>query len=314
MGRWLAMPRRPRIHYPGAIYHVIARGNNQKNIFVDAADYLKYLFICKDYLSSLNYYVLAYALMGNHLHILIEVCEQPLSQFMKIVQQRYTQYFNKKYKTSGHVFQGRYKAFLVNTEQYLRQVISYIHYNPFRAGLEALLGLYPWTGHYEILKKKNFILAEERMLSYFDHKREKAYNEYLHLMQNGSDDEEDINKFYLNSTKKTAQRQVYESDNMWKRISFEELIDAIANSLQVEKKLLLSSSKRKGVVKARKVSIFFARHHLNLPGNEMSEMFGLSQETIAKSYQDVLRTNDPEMGRIVELIKRKFKSSNLTPG
>src|SRR5690554_2788628 len=109
------MPRRPRIHFKGAIFHVIIRGNNGRKIFHDAQDYKKYISLLAEYIAIPGnlYFILAYALMNTHVHLLIEVRDRPLSELMKIVQQRYTQYYHKKYNTSGHIFQGRYKAFIV---------------------------------------------------------------------------------------------------------------------------------------------------------------------------------------------------------
>lgn len=99
------MARKPRIHYYGAITHSIARGNNKENIFYENADKAKYLDLLKKYRDKYDFLLYAYVLMDNHLHLLIEVRDIPLSGIMHGLQLSYTQYFNKKYGRVGHIFQ-----------------------------------------------------------------------------------------------------------------------------------------------------------------------------------------------------------------
>ena len=106
------MARKPRIHFPGAFYHVIARGNQKQTIFLDKGDFRTYIAYLSEYKSKYSFHLYAYALMKNHLHLLVEVGETPLSKIMQVMQFRYTRYFNKRYEKVGHLFQGRYKAIL----------------------------------------------------------------------------------------------------------------------------------------------------------------------------------------------------------
>ncbi|MBI5968601.1 MAG: transposase [Deltaproteobacteria bacterium] len=86
-------------------------------------------------------------MMKNHLHLLVEVKGVSLSKIMQVLQFRYTRYFNKRYTKVGHLFQGRYKAILCDKEQYLLELIHYIHLNPVRAGIVEVPEKYPWSGH-----------------------------------------------------------------------------------------------------------------------------------------------------------------------
>ncbi|HWR45763.1 transposase [Sporomusa sp.] len=140
------MARKPRIHYEKAIYHVIARGNNKDNIFLDIEDKYKYLDLLDKYKQKYNFELYAYVLMDNHIHLLICVSEIPLAKIMQGVQQTYTLHFNRKYQHVGHVFQQRYKAFLCNNDSYLLTLVCYIHQNPCRANLPAKIG-YTWSSH-----------------------------------------------------------------------------------------------------------------------------------------------------------------------
>ncbi len=129
------MARKPRIEFHGAFYHVITRGNQRQKIFKDKQDYIRYLAILSDYKERYKYFLYAYVLMNNHVHLLIQTQETPLSKILQGINQRYTIYFNRKYKTIGHLFQGRYKAILCDKDEYLLTLVKYIHNNPVRAGI-----------------------------------------------------------------------------------------------------------------------------------------------------------------------------------
>ncbi len=296
----VSMPRHPRIHYPGAIYHVIVRGNSQSDIFIGDDDYRKYLFIIKDYLSVMPFYVLAYALMTNHAHFLIEVGKLPLGKFMKLVQQRYTQYFNLKHDTIGHVFQGRYKALIVKKEDYLLQLISYIHLNAKKAGLEYNLGDYLWTGHHEMVKKKNFILDVERLLSYFDNDKMTGAKMYFALM-NQSESFEPDKESYFDKTEAAvrAAHTAYTADNL----DILKLLDMVANLMGIESQLIISNSKKRDVSSARKVFIFAARHFLQISGNDLADYLKVSPEYVARVYQGTLLNKNTELNRVILSIK-----------
>jgi len=101
------MVRKPRIHFPGALYHVIARGNRRERIFRDEKDYKLYVNFLREYKDRYGFYLYAYTLLPNHVHLLIEVGQYPLSRLMQNLQFRYIRNFNIKYKKYGHLFQGR---------------------------------------------------------------------------------------------------------------------------------------------------------------------------------------------------------------
>ncbi|MBW1733560.1 MAG: transposase [Deltaproteobacteria bacterium] len=132
------MARALRIQYPGAFYHVTCRGNERKEIFLSKGD--QEVFFEKLALSSDTYNVpiLAYVLMANHFHLLLTTPDGNLSEFMRHFNISYTAFFNKWHNRVGHLYQGRYKAFLVDADDYLLEVSRYIHLNPVR--VKALRG------------------------------------------------------------------------------------------------------------------------------------------------------------------------------
>ncbi|WP_084112119.1 transposase [Paramaledivibacter caminithermalis] len=144
--------RKPRIHFEGALYHVIVRGNNKNYIFEDDKDKLEYLMRVKKYKEKYRSKLYSYVIMDNHAHLLIEVSNTPLTKIMQLIQQTYTQYYNKKYNRTGHVFEQRYKAILCNKDEYLLTLIRYIHKNPERANISDIN--YKWSSHQEYIGNK----------------------------------------------------------------------------------------------------------------------------------------------------------------
>ena len=146
------MARRPRIHYPGGLYHVIARGNRGLKVFRRDQDYGLYLRFLEEYKERYDFLLYAYVLMPTHLHFLIEVGQVPLSKVMQSLQFRYTRNYNLRYESWGHLFQGRYKAILCEKDSYLLELSAYIHLNPVRAKLVKDPAEYPWSSYREYLK------------------------------------------------------------------------------------------------------------------------------------------------------------------
>jgi REP element-mobilizing transposase RayT len=141
------MARRPRVFAPQVLYHVIVRGNHRQTIFRTPADYQAYLERLGRYLQSCQVRLWAYCLMPNHVHLLVETGELPLSTFMQRLQQSYTQYFNRTHRKVGHLFQGRYKAIICEKDSYLLTLIRYLHLNPIRAKLVKQPEAYLYSGH-----------------------------------------------------------------------------------------------------------------------------------------------------------------------
>jgi REP element-mobilizing transposase RayT len=141
------MARPLRLEYPGALYHLTARGDNKAEIFLDNEDrnrFLKYLGIEVEQQRWICY---AWCLMRNHYHLLIETPEGNLITGMRRLNGRYTQSFNRRHERTGHVFQGRYKSILVEKEAYLYELCRYISLNPVRADIVARPEDWPWSSY-----------------------------------------------------------------------------------------------------------------------------------------------------------------------
>lgn len=147
------MARAPRIEYPGALYHVITRGNQKQRIFRDDKDRRRYVALLVALKKTYAFRLYAYVLMNNHVHLLMETGEIPLSRIMQRLTGGYTQYFNRRHGLTGHLFQGRYKAILCDKDSYLLELTRYIHLNPVRGKGVQDPAQYPWSSYRAYLGK-----------------------------------------------------------------------------------------------------------------------------------------------------------------
>lgn len=148
------MPRIARIDIPGLLYHVIARGINRQNIFLDYSDY-DHLFQCIGAaVPKYKMQCFAWTFLPNHIHLLVRAGSYGLAAFMRSLLTSHASYFNRKYKRVGHLFQNRYKSIICEESAYFLELVRYIHFNPVRAGIVACLEdlkNYPWSGHQALL-------------------------------------------------------------------------------------------------------------------------------------------------------------------
>jgi putative transposase len=145
------MPRSPRTEAAGAIHHVYARGAARQDIFLDDADRRRYLRGLERTTRWTCWRCLSYCLMSNHVHLLIETPRPNLGRGMQRFHGEYAHLFNKRHERSGHVFQGRYEAVGVGTDEQLWTTIAYIVNNPVKAGLCATAERWPWSSHVAIV-------------------------------------------------------------------------------------------------------------------------------------------------------------------
>lgn len=141
------MARKPRLHFPGAVYHVTLHGNGNQPVFLDATDHTRFLLLIQEGIEKFGHKVYAYCLLPNTLQLVIEVAEVPLSRIMQQLGFRYTRWFNDWHSQAGHLFQGRYKAILINPENYLLDLVREVHLAPVRSGLASAPMSYPWSSH-----------------------------------------------------------------------------------------------------------------------------------------------------------------------
>ena len=141
------MPRKPREEFAGAIHHVFARGNNKELIYRDDDDRGRYLVLLGQVVVRLGWRCLAYCLMNNHVHLLIETPEPNLGRGMQRLHGLYAQAFNLRHDHSGHVFQGRFGTVVMRSDAQLLVAARYVVRNPVDGGLCGEPGEWPWGSH-----------------------------------------------------------------------------------------------------------------------------------------------------------------------
>ncbi|MFQ5998924.1 MAG: transposase [Candidatus Bathyarchaeia archaeon] len=178
------MARPVRIEYPGAVYHVVTRGNNRQNVFQDDRDRARYLERLCFYTQEKEAHLLCYCLLTNHVHLLIETPKGNLSKLMQPFQTSYTVYFNKRHGHTGHVFEQRYKAFLVDKDNYLLEVSRYIHLNAVQAGIVERPQDYPWSSYKDYLGRNEMVgMKRDVILGYFSGSKQGKIARYREFVE-----------------------------------------------------------------------------------------------------------------------------------
>lgn len=284
------MARPLRIIFPGAFYHVTSRGNEQKAVFKSKRDREKFLGYLESATERYNAVVHAFCLMDNHYHLLVETPFANLPQIMRHINGAYTTYFNIKRGRSGHLFQGRYKAILVDKDTYAKELSRYIHLNPVRANMVTTPEDYLWTsyrayiGHAEPLDwlHRDFILA------YFGKQRataQKRYQEYVQALAS-REYESPLTaanaslvlgpaEFIQTIKKRILGKQVRSRDLPALRqihggIGLETVVDLVQGAL------------KKTPAQTRNASIYLCRKHTGQKLRTIGEQFGISDAAVSQ--------------------------------
>lgn len=181
------MPRPHRIHVPGAFYHVTLRGNHRQAIFFTAQDRSTLSALIEEVLARFGARLHAYCYMTNHIHALIQVGETPLGRLMLRIAGRYARLTQKNLHTTGHLFEKRYYPVLVDADEYLLELLRYIHLNPVRARMVDLPDEYPWSSHHAYLGERHEPwVTTDFALSLFHAERQRAIEAYRRFVESGT--------------------------------------------------------------------------------------------------------------------------------
>ena len=268
------MARKPRIHYPGACYHVMLRGNGGKDIFFSNGDRCRFSLLLQEGVERYKHRIHAFCQMSNHVHLVIQVGEVPLSRVMQNVSFRYTRYINSRKKKIGHVFQGRYKALLIDVDSYLVELVRYIHCNPVRAGLVTHPVNYQWSSHNAYLGNNSIPwLSTNLVLSQFAGRKDKARKLYDDFIQDGM---AEAHRYEFHSgtyqgrilgDEKFSEKALTLAEEKWKnRSTLHQIIDAVCLSYGIEQDIFFASGKKQPGAEARAVAAYLVQEekHLSL--------------------------------------------------
>lgn len=185
------MSRPLRIEYPGAVYHLMNRGSARQKVFLRSADYREFLKTISEANDLWGIEVFAYCLMPNHYHLCLRTPRGNLSRVMRHVDGLYTQRFNRRHRRDGSLFRGRYKAIVVDADEYLLAVVRYVHLNPVGGRLARQPQQYRWSSHGEYLSSSKTVpwLNSREVLEHF-----RSREDFHLFVQSGN--EEEIEEFY----------------------------------------------------------------------------------------------------------------------
>ena len=314
------MPRKARIDAPGALHHIIIRGIERNPIFKDSQDYSNFLTRLGNILTETTTSCYAWALIPNHIHLLLRTGITPITTVMRRLLTGYAQQFNRRHDRHGYLFQNRYKSFLCETDPYLLELVRYIHLNPIRAGIidtmEAL-DKYPKTGHAVIMGKiKQEWQDREYVLGLFGQKESLAKRAYRSFVKKGiplgdrpdltggglirssggwvplkqmrqeglrvaSDERILGSSDFVVSVMKQAHED-YEKRISARNLDLDTVITFIAHHCGVDEALIKSTVKERTVSQARAITAHIAIDRLRITGAEIASKLNLTPSAVSK--------------------------------
>ncbi len=309
------MGRPLRITYEGAHYHVTSRGNEQKEIFKSRRDREQFLSYLESSVTRYGARIHAYCLMTNHYHLLLETPEGNLPQIMQHINGAYTNYYNTKRKRVGHLFQGRYKAILIEADEYLMELSRYIHLNPVRAGVSEKPEAHLWSSYMDYIgaRPSPSWLCTETVKQHFGDS--KQYRQFV---------EERLGKEYDSPLQQTVASTLLGSESFVQEIvathldgkRIERDVPAIRELAKTRRIEMIIENVRGIFGDAgleRKVGIYLAHQHSGARLKELSAFFGKKDTAIAQTTRR-LRSDiagDENLKKMVESLERKLRLSQV---
>ena len=277
------MARKPRVDFPGALYHVIARGNRRAVIIHDDADATAYLERLERYRLRDGCTLYAYMLMHNHVHLLLETGEHPLARTMHTLQFTFSQYSNRRYDKSGHVFQGRYQAILCDREAYLLELVRYLHLNPARIRTPLNPWTYPWSSHRAYLGHPSPVQVQTTPVLMLFHRQlgpaRQAYRKFVLAGLNQGHQTrfyDTVDQRFLGDERflEDVDRRTAPSRELATRsprVSFGKLLAAVAQMHTVAPRALLAPGRQRAIVPARAMLVYLAREWSQVSAQELGQ-------------------------------------------
>lgn len=252
------MPRQPRLHVPGGFYHVTMRGNHRQDIFFsdEHRDWLE--LIVAEVIERFTARVHAYCWMTNHIHLLFQVGDLPLGPIMMRIASRYARKVQGRFHTTGHLFERRHDARLVDADEYLLTLLRYIHQNPVRAGIASSVRDYRWSSHRAYVgMASNLWLTTDFALAMFGADRQSAVHAYARFVETGPIDHrsplEEINPDdpRILGNDRFAERALQSAWRPKSRMTLDEVISEVCSTLAVTEEQLRARSASRRFAKAR---------------------------------------------------------------
>jgi putative transposase len=299
------MARKPRLFAPGVLYHVIVRGNQRQKTFLSPTDYQTYKEKLSQYRRQYDVTIYAYCLMPNHVHLLLQCNKTPLGKFMQGLQQTYTQYYNRRYKKVGHLFQGRYKAILCQKNAYLLELIRYIHLNPVRSALTKRPQDYSYSSDPAYRSGKASALLDPRAVL----KMMGGTGAYKTFIQDGQDGGHRQEYYDLADQRFLGDeefgeelRRNYEEDKPKKRPGLSVAVKQLAAALKLEVEQIRAPSRGWKLSRQRMMMAYVLVRRAGYAVKEVAGYFGRDATTISSmlSRYEIRMEKQPEVRRQLE--------------
>jgi putative transposase len=314
------MPRNPRIEVEGGLYHVLTRGNNRRLIFNDDEDYGKMIALIAKTKVKLPFYLYTYCLMPNHLHLLMERRQDPISRIMQMLLAGYSRYYNRRNRRVGHLFQGRYRSILCQSDRYLAELVRYIHLNPVRANLVRDPSAFRYSSHRAYLgEEESGFLDVEPLLRHFGATKKLARKRYRAFVKAGMKlaPREDL---YGGADKRVIGNEEFVeniedrvgkvSKNKVRKIEsadLQRLRQAAANATSLSPREICSRSKKRKVVLAKETLIIVGRR-IGASNAELARLIGVDSSSVNRRFEaGVAKKKDcAEMQKLIEEVRKQY--------
>lgn len=314
------MGRPPRLHYDGAFYHFIARGNNRQPIFLRAKDRRLFEGYLTEGVERFGYRCHAYCWMTNHVHLAIEVSDVPLSHIAHNLLFRYARAFHREHGRTGHLFERRYRAAVIETDNALLSLIRYIHLNPIRAGIVEIPETYPWSSYSAYLSRgssspawltRSFVLS---LLADNPAIGRGVFSAFHQEQQEGEGDWTVKPEFRptrargpgggLQDSRSRSHRRAVGPSPIPTRVTLDQILQAVCSACSVEPSLLCANVQKRTVVRARSLASLLVSSNPNVTLEELGAVVGRDPSTLSRAANKTARrlAHDSELQILLEQI------------
>jgi len=295
---------------------VMVRGNGGQNLFGDDEDRYRFYLLLQEGVEKFGHRIHAFCLMNNHVHLAIQVGDKPLFRIMQALCFRYTQWVNSRQKRVGHLFQGRYKAIVVDADVYLAELVRYIHLNPVRAKIVKTPEDYAWSGHRAYMGQETLPwLTIEWVLSQFAQRLKTARIKYSEFVKYGRD-EGHRQEFHSGTSEGRILgddrfvEKVYEKseDGEKESVTVDEIIERVGKVYGLTEEEMISGGKQRNPSEARGMIAYLVREVRGMSLTDLGRRMKRDISSLSLAADKIIRCSkeDVEMRKKKEIIEKKL--------
>jgi putative transposase len=321
------MARPLRVEYSDAIYHVTSRGNDKRAIVADDRDRDQWLRVMDRVVDIYRWRVFAFALMNNHFHLFLQTPDPNLSAGMHYLNGGYVNWYNCRYGRAGHVFQGRFKAIVVDSEGYWQEISRYVHLNPVRAGLVRRPEEWPWCSYrgYRDPKQRLRWVEYTRVLEEFGGDTAAARRKYRAFLEDGLGRKLDSPLFrateglvlgsakFLDKIRGLIKDKSHRDVPDWSNIQFkpklEVVVPVVVNVFGGNEKLLKNGNRTNDL--SRVLAAYVARKLTDAPARAIADCLGyrsISSVSVACRRAEKNINKSPDLAEEVQVVMDEIRN------